>query len=191
MSQDITLGIKGGIAGGIKGGHVHAAPAAEKPAEKPAAAEPAKAVKKAVKKAVAIIAMLALPAIALAQPEVLPPLVCSGVTTSTVSVTATSQTLSAYIDAIEIAVSPASAVCVASVATSGGGLSARTIYSVTNATGSVTIRPVATCSTNGTAVAWQGKEFLASEALIVSASTITSTNASCSVTVKTVIDRQR
>lgn len=125
---------------------------------------------------------------AFSQPEPVAPLVCSDVTTSTVAVTATSQTLSGYINAIQIAVTPAALTCTVSVATSGP-LASRTLYSSTEATGSKFIGPVIQGSTNGVVVAQFGKAFLASEKLVVSASTsLDVTN--LTVTVTPVIDRQ-
>jgi hypothetical protein len=140
---------------------------------------------------------LILPVVALASgiafavsPEPLAPLVCSGVTTSTVAVTATMpQATSAYIDAIQIKVSPAATTCTVTVATAGlGGLDARTIYSSATANGTITIRPVAQDSTNGVNVASFSKLFIAMDKLTVSASTAT-TVTNLTVTVVPVIER--
>ena len=125
---------------------------------------------------------------AFAAPEPVAPLVCSDVTTSTVAVTASSQTLSGYINGLQIVVTPAALTCTVSVATSGP-LASRTLYSSTEATGSKFIGPVVQGSTNGVAVAQFGKAFLASEKLVVSASTsLDVTN--LTVTVTPVIERQ-
>lgn len=124
-----------------------------------------------------------LASLAIAQPEVMPTLVCSGVTTSTVAVAASSQTTSGYINALKIVVS-GSKTCTVTVST---GLS--TVYTSTGATGTLVIRPVAQNSTNGTLVASFAKQFIASDAITVSASTITDSG-SATVSVTPFIDRQ-
>lgn len=123
------------------------------------------------------------------QPEVMPPLICSGVTTSTVAITATSQKLSAYIKGCEIAVDPAGSTCVVSIATSGA-LASRTIYSG-SCIGTKMLNEVVQFNTNETLVAGFDYPFLASEALVVSASTAGVSNDVLTVTVKPIIDRTR
>lgn len=128
-----------------------------------------------------------------AQPEVLTAITCSGVTTSTTPVTATSSesAISAYVEAMQIVVTPAGAACDVTVSTSGaGGLSERAIYSNSAATGSSFVRPVAQCMTNGTLVAEYAKEFIASDKLKVSAHTA-DTNLTLTVTVTPVIERKK
>ena len=117
-----------------------------------------------------------------AQPEKLATLVCSGVTTSEVAVTATSPVYSAYINSLKIVVSDEKT---CTVTVSAGDT---TLYSSAAATGTLTIYPVVQNSTNGTVVASFSKAFLASEALTVSASTITDSN-SASVSVTAVLER--
>jgi hypothetical protein len=135
-----------------------------------------------MKKILCLITLLA--ASAFGQPETLTPLVCSGVTTSTVPVTATSQTLSAYINALKIVVTPAATTCTVSVATSS-----ETLYSATGVNGTMPIlRPVVQGDTNGTAVAAFSKAFLASDALTVSAHTATAVT-NITVTVTPIIER--
>jgi hypothetical protein len=134
-----------------------------------------------MKKILCLIPFLA--ASAFGQPEKLAPLVCSGVTTSTVAVTATSQTLSAYVNSLKISVTPAATTCTVSVATGAG-----TIYTTTTATGEVTISPMLQGSTNGTLVAAFGKDFLASDAITVSAHTATEVT-NITVTVTAVVER--
>lgn len=119
---------------------------------------------------------------AFAQPEILAPLVCSSVTTSTVPVTASSLTVSAYVNALKIVVSD-SKTCTVTISS---GL--ETIYSSAAATGTVILRPVAQNSTNGVDVASFSKVFLASDKLTVSAHTITDSG-SATVTVIPVIER--
>lgn len=139
---------------------------------------------------IAILLVLAACSVALAQPESLPVMTCSGVTTSTTPVSATGQVINAYINALEIKVIPATlTTCTVSVATSGGGLSARTLYSGASA-GTVVIRPVEFGSTNGVSAGVYMKDFLVNEALVVSAHTMASTGTSATVTVKPVVERQ-
>jgi hypothetical protein len=133
-----------------------------------------------MKKILCIIPFLAITAFG--QPEVLAPLVCSGVSTSTTAVTATSQTLSGYVNSLKIVVSD-SKTCTVTIAT---GL--ETVYSSAAATGAIVIRPVAQNSTNGTLVASFSKVFLASDAITVSAHTITDSG-TATVTVTPVIER--
>ena len=128
-------------------------------------------------------AIIAMSLSVMAQPEKLADLVCSSVSTSTTPVTATSDTLSGYINALKIVVS-GSKTCTVTVST---GLS--TVYSTAAATGTVVIRPVAQNSTNGTAVASFSKVFLASDKITVSAHTITDSG-TATVTVTPVIERQ-
>ena len=118
------------------------------------------------------------------QPEILPPLVCSGVTTSTTPVTATSQTLSAYVDCFRIAVSPAATTCTVTIASA-----AETLYTATGVTGSSIVRPVVYGSVNGSNVEHFAKAFIASDAITVSAKTAT-TVTNITVTVVPVIERQ-
>jgi hypothetical protein len=124
-----------------------------------------------------------------AQPEATPPLVCSGVTTAT-TVTATSQRLSAYINALQITVDPATITCTVTVATSGP-LTARTVYSG-SAIGGALIRPVVETTTNGAVSVALAKEFLAGESLVVTAVTDSgdTNDTSSTVTVIPVIERQ-
>ena len=133
-----------------------------------------------MKKILCLVPLLA--ASAFGQPEILAPLVCSGVTTSTTPITATSQTLSAYVNSLKIVVSGGKT-CTVSVAT---GLS--TLYASTNAVGTLVIRPVVQNSTNGTLVASFAKPALASDAITVSAHTITDSG-SATVTVTPIIER--
>jgi len=133
-----------------------------------------------MKKILCLIPLLAVSAFG--QPEVLPSLVCSGVSTSTVAVTATSQTLSGYVNALKVVVSSGKT-CTVTIAT---GLS--TLYTTAAATGTVVIRPVAQNSTNGTVVASFSNVFLASDAITVSAHTITDSG-TATVTVTPVIER--
>lgn len=137
-----------------------------------------------------LIAMLSLlfAGVAFSQPEAMPALVCSGVTTSTVAVTATSQSVSAYLDAIQISVTPSATTCTVSIATTGGSLSARTLYSSATCNGTVILRPMASGTTNTAGVVSYVKDLLASEGLTVSASTATEVT-NITVTVKAVIDR--
>lgn len=121
---------------------------------------------------------------AFASPEVLPPLVCSGVTTSTTPVTASSQVLSAYVNALKVVVTPAATTCTVSIAS--GML---TMYSGTEVTGTTIVHPMVQGSTNAVAVEAYMKSFLASEAITVSAHTAT-TVTNVTVTVTPVIERQ-
>jgi len=116
-----------------------------------------------------------------AQPEAMPPLICSGVTTSTVAVTATGPRIDAYINALQIGVQPAEVTATVTVATSGI-LAARTLYSAT-VTGTNVVYP-----TNSIGM----KRFLAGDALVLSASTgAHGTNVvSATVTAIPVIERQ-
>ena len=134
-----------------------------------------------MKKILCLIPLLA--ASAFGQPEKLAPLVCSDVTTSTVAVTATSQTLSAYVNSLKIAVTPAATTCTVSVATGAG-----TLYTTTGATGTATISPMLQGSTNGTLVESFAKDFIASDAITVSAHTATEVT-NITVTVTAVIER--
>ena len=135
-----------------------------------------------MKKILCLIPLLAVSAFG--QPETLTPLVCSGVSTSTTPVTATSQTLSAYINALKIVVSPAATTCTVSIATG-----ALTLYSATGVTGTIPVlHPFVQGSTNGTAVAAFSKAFLASDAITVSAHTAT-TVTNLTVTVTAIIER--
>ncbi len=129
-----------------------------------------------------ILAVCLLSISAFAQPEVLPVLTCSGVSTSIVAVTATSQTLSGYVNSLKIVVSGGKT-CTVTVAI---GLS--TLYTSAAATGTLVIRPVVQNSTNGVLVASYAKPCLASDALTVSASTADS--GTTTVTVTPVIERQ-
>jgi hypothetical protein len=133
-----------------------------------------------MKKILCLIPLLAVSAFG--QPEVLPALICSGVSTSTVVVTATSQTLSGYVNALKVVVSGGKT-CTVTIAT---GLS--TIYTTAAATGTVVVRPVVQNSTNGTLVASFDKPCLASDAITVTASTITDSG-TATVTVTPVIER--
>lgn len=137
-----------------------------------------------------IIAILCIvTSIAAAQPEATPALVCSGVTTAT-TVTATSQRLSAYINALQVTVDPATITCTVTIATSGP-LTARTVYSG-SAIGGTLIRPVAECSTNGVVTSAWAKEFLSGESLVVTAVTDSgdTNDVESTVTVVPVIERQ-
>lgn len=119
-----------------------------------------------------------------AQPEKMPPLVCDGVTTSTVSITSTSQNLSAYINAIKVVVSPSAQTCTVTVAS---GL--ETIDSRVDANGTYIVRPVAQNSTNGVVTDSFSKLFLASDAITVSASTSMNVT-NLTVTVTPIVERQ-
>jgi hypothetical protein len=118
------------------------------------------------------------------QPEVLPALVCSGVSTSTTPVEASSQTLSAYVNALKVVVTPAATTCTVSVAS---GMLA--MYSATEVTGTVIIHPVVEGTTNAVSAGAFYKAFLASDKITVSAHTAT-TDTNVTVTVTPVIERQ-
>lgn len=120
---------------------------------------------------------------AFASPEVLPSLVCSGVTTSTVAVTASSQVLSAYVNALKVVVTPAATTCTVSIAS--GML---TMFSGTEVTGTSVVHPMVQGLTNSATVDAYLKSFLASEAITVSAHTAT-TVTNVTVTVTPVIER--
>jgi hypothetical protein len=137
-----------------------------------------------------IICLLAIAAtFAFAQPEAAPSIVCAGVTTGT-TVTVTGQRLSAYINALEIRVDPATITCTVTVATSGP-LTSRTVYSG-SAIGNTLIRPVVETTTNGVVSLALAKEFLAGESLVVTAVTDAgdTNDTSSIVTVIPVIERQ-
>jgi hypothetical protein len=120
---------------------------------------------------------------AFGQPEVLAPIVCSGVSTSTTPVTAVSPVVSAYVNALKIVVSD-SKTCTVSVATAD-----LTVYTATDVTGTVVVYPVVEASTNGVAAGVFSKACLASDKLTVSAHTITDSG-TASVTVTPIIERQ-
>ena len=136
-----------------------------------------------------IVALCVLAVSAFGQPEVMPSLICSGVTTSAVAVTATGQNTSAYLKALEVAVTPAGGTCTVSIATTGG-LTSRTIYSG-SFVGTTLLCEVIQNTTSGVVVASFDYPMLSSEALVVSASSATVSNNNLTVTVKPVIDRYR
>lgn len=138
---------------------------------------------------IALSVMIAMPSILFAWPEGIPALVCSGVTTSTTAITASSQQLSAYIDNIQVIVTPPNTTCAVTIASSGGYLAPRTIATISAATGTNMIRPFVQGTSNTTGIAWYRKEMLASDQLVVSASTAT-TVTNITVTTKAVIERQ-
>lgn len=142
-------------------------------------------------KKIMVLLMVACAVQVIAGPEVMPVLTCSGVTTSTVPITATTEIpVSGYIKGIQISVSPADKTCTVTIASSGvGGLSARTFYSTAAATGSTFIYPMAVGSTNGVDVAEYVPVFLCNDKLTVSAHTATEAT-TISVSVTPVIDRK-
>lgn len=134
----------------------------------------------------AVIAMVA--GVSFGQPELMPPIVCSGVTTSAVAVVKTNDlSVSGYVKGVQVAVSPAGGTCTVTVATSGS-LTSRTLASG-SFVGTSIVYPEYQSTTNGVLVPKFEDAFLASDKIIVSAVSATVSNDNLTVTVIPVIDR--
>jgi hypothetical protein len=144
-----------------------------------------------MKKIIAVCFGVCVAVSCLAQPEVVPVLTCTGVTTSTTPVTATSEvTYAGYVKGLQVAVTPANTTCTVTVATSGaGGLSAQTLYTTAAAANTVMLYPSVEVSTNGTGAADFACPVICNDKLTVSAHTAT-VDTSITVRVTAVIDRK-